>query len=118
MNGLRLKSIFNLGLLFGFPLFLVVCIGWFIIPFKSIYLREIIAFGMMTSIGYSLMFLFRSKKTSSLFFFVFYFMLSLLVIIKLNFYYHYKVKLSASALFVIFETNKVEAKDFLYQYFD
>lgn len=46
------------------------------------------------------------------------FLLSALAFIKLTFYYHYGVKLSGSALFVIFETNTEESKEFLSYYID
>jgi len=46
------------------------------------------------------------------------FFLALIAFFKLSFYYHYQVKISASALFVIFETNASEASDFLSNYFD
>lgn len=44
------------------------------------------------------------------------FLLAALAFIKLSFYYHYGVKLSGSALFVIFETNTQESTEFLSYY--
>lgn len=45
-------------------------------------------------------------------------LLSCLAFVKLSFYYHYTVKLSVSALFVIFETNAEESSEFLSYYID
>lgn len=112
----RLKSIFNLGLLFAFPLFILVSIGWVLIPDKNEYIRELIAFGLLSSIGFLFLFLLNSSKIKTAFFYLFYLILSVFVVVKLSFYYHYKVKLSASAIFLIFETNGVEAKGFMLQY--
>ncbi|WP_452221310.1 sulfatase-like hydrolase/transferase [Lacinutrix salivirga] len=118
MKTKRLKSLVNLGLLLAFPLLILLSIGWILIPHNSDYLREVIAFGLLTSIGYFFLFLFHSKKVRAVVFYCFYFLLSVLIVIKLSFYYHYNVKLSASALYVIFETNGVEARDFLSQFLD
>jgi heptose-I-phosphate ethanolaminephosphotransferase len=95
----------------------VIVLGWFIIPYIKPYLKEVIAFALFTSIFFCLYCLvkFSFRKfilmSASL-------VLSILAFIKLTFYHHYEVKLSASALFVIFETNAEEASDFLSNYID
>ncbi len=44
--------------------------------------------------------------------------LSVFTFIKLSFYVNYETKISASALYVIFETNRNEASDFISNYFN
>lgn len=109
---------FRLTLILSFPLILVIIIGWFIIPYTSAYLKEIIAFGCLTIILIALSLQFRNSKRRLFVFIFFSFLLSLLAFIKLSFYVNYGTKLSASVLFVIFETNGNEASDFLSNYFN
>lgn len=101
-----------------YPWLLLSIIGWFLIPFTKDYLKEIIAFFLMSLILLGLAI--PVTKTSFQKYFVYssFLLLSCLSFLKLSFYYHYGVKLSASALFVIFETNATETSDFIANYFD
>lgn len=92
-------------------------LGWFLIPYTKPFLKEIIAFGLLTSILFSIYCLVK-ESLQKLILIIATLVLSILSFIKLTFYHHYAVKLSASALFVIFETNPEEASDFLTNYLD
>ncbi|MEZ4874532.1 MAG: sulfatase-like hydrolase/transferase [Flavobacteriaceae bacterium] len=101
--------------IFYFPFILVGLIGYLLVPFFLEYLKEVIAFGSLTTFLFGI-FLLVPKKGKPIFLLCFGFILSLLGFIKLSFYQLYGVKLSASALFVIFETNANEATEFLENY--
>ena len=101
-----------------FPLSFVVIIGYFLIPYLKPYLKEVIAFGLLTVALSSLTFLTKNHKRQRILQILVLVVLAILAFIKLSFYYHYGVQLSASALYVIFETNGAEASDFLTNYFD
>lgn len=104
--------------LFIYPFLVVTIIGWFLIPFTKAYLKEVIAFGLLTSILLCVPLMIKSSRISKIFFLFLTFLLSVLAFIKLSFYSQYGVKLSASALFVIFETNTTEGAEFLRYYFN
>lgn len=104
--------------LFFFPFLVVTILGWFYIPFTKAYLKEVIAFVLLTSIFICFPMMIIRSKISKITFLIFTFLLSLLAFVKLSFYYQYGVKLSASALFVIFETNTTEGAEFLRYYFN
>lgn len=118
MKNVSYKSLFQFGLLIAYPWFLFIIIGFFSIPHRLNFLKESIAFGLLTGLVFSIIILFPIKKIRYYLFLIFAFLLAFIVALKLSFYYHYQVKLSASALFLIFETNNVEAKDFLAFYFN
>lgn len=80
------------------------------------YLKEIFAFGLLTSIFLSIILLVTNLKKQKVVTIISYVVLSILAILKLSFYINYGVKISASAFYVIFETNATEASDFLLQY--
>ena len=102
----------------SYPLFIVIVFGFFFMPYTRGYIKEVLAFSFLTAIVIGLnIFIAKEKFRKE----VVIFMLSLLSVfafIKLSFYINYKTKISASALYVIFETNKSEAFDFLYNYFN
>lgn len=99
------------------PFLLLLVIGWLVIQESSFYVKEVIAFGFLT-FAFSLLLLFFSRqKIRHKWFACFYVILLVLVFIKLSFYIYYGVQLSASALYVIFETNTEEASGFLKTYF-
>lgn len=77
-----------------------------------------IAFGLFSAIVFCTYILISNTRIQKWFLIIGSFLLSALVFIKLTFYYHYGVKLSGSALFVIFETNTEESKEFLSYYLD
>lgn len=111
-------KIFRIEIFLFFPWLLFAILGIFYIPFLKAYLKEIISFFLLTSIFVSLILLSFNSKIKTILFIVFSTLLSLLVLLKISFYYHYGVKLSASALFIIFETNNAEASEFLVNYLD
>lgn len=100
-----------------YPLLILIVAGVFLIPYTKPYLKEVISFGLFSSILFCIHFLTRSYINNILYTF-FLILLSILIFIKLSFYSLYNVKLSASALFVIFETNSEEASDFMNSYID
>ena len=96
---------------------LVLCLsGIFLIPQQADFIREVCNFTLLTISFYALCFLIPSVKAKTILSFLIGLLLSFLVLIKLNFYHIYQVKLSASALFVIFETNAQETSEFLEVY--
>lgn len=101
--------------IFFYPFFCVLILGFFLIPFALEYLKETIAFGCLTLLLYSLFLLFP-KPIKNVAYFLFLMVLSLLTFFKLAFYFLYNVKPSVSALFVVFETNFNETKEYLNQY--
>lgn len=112
----NLKSLRNLILLIGYPLFIIISIGFFIIPSLLAYIKEILAFTLLTGVFLSLILLIKGYKTRKYVAIFSLIVLVLLTIIKLSFYINYGVKVSASAFYVIFETNSTEASEFVTQY--
>lgn len=107
----------NLVVTFIYPFLIVLIAGWFLIPFTKAYLKEVIAFGLLSSVCFCITLLMRNQNLRKLTVVSLTLLLSILAFIKLSFYYQYGVKLSASALFVIFETNTTESAEFLKYYF-
>jgi len=114
----NLKSIFRLALILSFPLLVITVLGWFVMPHIIGYLREVIAFACLTIVFIGFILQFKSNKLRKIVLMTLWFLLLVLAFVKVSFYFNYGVKLSASALFVIFETNGSEASDFLSNYFD
>ena len=112
------KSLFIIGLNVFYPLIVLLVFGFFLIPYLKEYLKEIIAFGLLSLVFFNLILLAPNVSVRKWLLLISTVLLSVLVFIKLSFYHHYDVKLSASALFVIFETNTVEASDFILNYID
>jgi heptose-I-phosphate ethanolaminephosphotransferase len=108
------SNIIYLGLVF-FPLLVFLAIGYFIIPIQADFIRETCNFIITTGFFYCLVFVFPKRLKPS-FSFVAALILSFLLLLKLSFYQLYQTKLSASALFVIFETNAEETAGFLKVY--
>ena len=114
----QFKPISSIVLVILLAWFAVIVIGWFLMPFLIGYLKEVIAFGFLSAIFIGLSLLFPSKRNRYWFLIFSLIFLSVFAFIKLSFYINYGVKLSSSALFVIFETNGSEASDFLLNYFN
>ncbi|MGB6268287.1 MAG: hypothetical protein WBF67_04690, partial [Olleya sp.] len=114
----NIKSLFRLALVVGIPFLLLVCLGFFKIPNTLDYIKEVLGFGFFTLIFFCVVVLFSKTKHRQVLSLISVIILSVLVFIKLSFYNNYGVKLSASALFVIFETDATESADFLSNYFD
>lgn len=115
-NVLNKITVIEISLFFPFLLFAIL--GIFYIPFLKAYLKEIISFFLLSSIFLCFILLTFNKRLKKILLFAFSLLLSILVLLKISFYYHYAVKLSASALFVIFETNNEEASEFFVNYLD
>lgn len=114
----RIYSLIKLGIPFCFPLFLLVIIGFFVISDSVEYVKECIAFCLLSFAFFLLLLFIKSFRARYFFSCLTLAFLFFLLAIKLSFYSHYGVKLNASALFVIFETNGTEASDFLSNYFN
>lgn len=115
----NIRTLFrNFGFIFFYPLVVVIIAGGFLIPYLKPFLKEVIAFGLLSTIVFCIYLLITSTKFQKWYLIFFSILLSALAFIKLTFYYHYGVKLSGSALFVIFETNTEESKEFLSYYID
>lgn len=113
-----ISAVLHIAVLLCYPLVVVASLGIVLIPFFRAYLKETIGFGLLTGLFIAVFFLVSNTSFRRTFLIVSYLVLAFLAFLKLSFYYHYGVKLSASALFVIFETNTTEASDFLSNYFD
>jgi len=95
-----------------FPfLFLTISGGYYINNLYS-YTREVIAFGLFTSVLLVLTMVVKKVRFRKYLFSFFSLLLMLLIFIKLSFYFQYGSKLNSSALYVIFETNVYEASEF------
>ncbi|WP_397362944.1 phosphoethanolamine transferase [Olleya sp. R77988] len=114
----NIKSLFRLALVVSIPFFILVILGLFKIPNTLNYFKEVIGFGFLTLLFFSVTVLFSKTKNRQFLCLISVIVLSVLLFIKLSFYHNYNVKLSASALFVIFETDTTESADFLANYFD
>ncbi|MDT0294985.1 sulfatase-like hydrolase/transferase [Mesonia ostreae] len=104
------------SILLSIPLLVLCLSGIFLIPQQADFIREVCNFTLLTAFFYALCFLISSVKLKAIISWIIGFILSFLLLIKLNFYHIYQVKLSASALFVIFETNAQETSEFLEVY--
>ena len=114
----NITTLLGLFLLMFFPLLIIGVTGAFLIPHFILYIKQTIAFGCLSPVICCLFFLVNNRVWRKLFLFIATLVLPFLAFIKLSFYYLYDVAISASALFVIFETNKTEASDFLLNYFN
>ncbi len=114
----NITSLFKLALIVSIPLLTLIVIGLFKIPNTIDYIKEVLGFGFMTLLLFSVIVLFLKEKIRQVLSVLFVIVLSALLFVKLSFYHNYGVKLSASALFVIFETDTTESADFLENYFD
>ena len=112
------KSLFIIGLYVFYPLLVLVFFGFFLVPYFKEFLKEVIAFGLLSLVFFNIILIITKLSIRKWLLPLLTILLSILVFIKLSFYHHYGVKISASALFVIFETNAVEASDFLLNYLD
>ena len=106
---------FNLLLLFFHSFLVLAMVGFFLIPFFLEYLKETLAFGCLTVLLMGI-YAFTPRAMKFLVFISSSLLLSTLSFVKLSFFQLYGVKISASALFVIFETNASETSEFLENY--
>ena len=88
------------------------------IPMTTNYLPEVTAFGLMTLAFIFISLCTRYTKLHMVYVVIGYLILALFAFVKISFYKMYGAAISASALFVIFETNTDEASDYLENYFD
>ena len=114
----NLKAVVRLTLIMSFPLLVILILGLFLIPDANLYFRELGAVFLLTAIFIGVILLFKHIKLKKILLFFCQFMLSFLVAFKLFFYYTFDAKPSASAIFVIFETNATEASEFFSSYFN
>ncbi len=98
-----------------FPAFVFAIVSFFVIPYWFNYIKEVLDFFAVSAIVTGVLLIFISSKNQFVFW-LFYCFLALLALIKLNFYHLFGVKISASALYVFFETNRAEASEFLQTY--
>lgn len=112
----HLPSIVRSALVLGYPLVLFVIIGALVIPLKADYYKELGALFLFTSISIGAVLLMESPRLKKGAFLLLLGILGFFASIKLIFYAVFGVKISASSLFVLFETNKNEASEFLAGY--
>ncbi|RDK87146.1 sulfatase-like hydrolase/transferase [Marinirhabdus gelatinilytica] len=110
-----LKSI--LTVILFFPWVVVLLVGSIIIPSQDMYINEVLAFLLMSIAGVTIISIIKNTRVFKLAALFGYLFLAFFAFLKLSFYYQYGVPISASALFVIFETNSTEASDYLSHYF-
>lgn len=101
-----------------FPLCVVMIAGYFSIQPLAYYGKEVIGFTLMTLAATSITSLFYRTALAKGIAIASYILLAFFAFVKLSFYLQYGVGISASALFVIFETNAGEASDYLSNYFN
>lgn len=104
-----------LWLFYPFLIFLIT--GYWKIPLLKDYVKEVISFGVFTTTLFCLLLLFNKKSHKGFLFILIYILLSFVGFMKLAFYHLFGVKISASALYVAFESNTVEISEFLQMYF-
>lgn len=114
----NLKSILQLTLIMSFPLLVLVIFGLFLINDFTLFFREVGAIVLITAIFTGVILLINSFKIKKISLFIFQFVLALLVAIKAFFYFTFGTKPSASAIFIIFETNAKEVSEFFSSYFN
>ncbi len=112
------RQFFRIALFLYYPFLVFVVLGFFLTPYLKDYLKEIIAFGILTFIFLTVFFLFNQKPIQKYLLYIFSFVLAFFAFVKLAFYYNFNAKLSSSAFFVMFETNSQETIEFLTNYAD
>lgn len=100
-----------------YPVFVLTIIGYWKIPILLDYIKETIALGVFTTTLLCVLLFFNNKNHRRFLFILFYIILSLVCFIKLSFYHLFGVKISASALYVAFESNTNEMSEFFQMYF-
>lgn len=118
MKHFDLKSFSRLALIIYFPFFILAIIGFKLIPSLDDYIKEFIAFGMLSFLFLTIYLIIKNIKVRKYYLLFTYLVLSFFLIIKLSFYYNFNAKLSSSVLYLMFETNKGEATEFLNNYID
>ena len=109
----ELKKLVNFAALLFIPCIALLLLGKFYIVDNYSFLKELLAFVFQTCILLVVISFISHLKLKK---YLYYFSLTLLtclVFLKLSFYSLYDTKLSASALFIIFETNSIEVIEFL-----
>ncbi len=104
--------------LLGLPFLLFSALSIFYFEDKKELTKEIIAFMLFNVVVWSLYFLVSRKKQNRILAFTFMLLVSTISLVKLGFVHLYHTKISGSALFVIFETNRNEAIEYLNTYLD
>lgn len=99
------------------PFVVVLCAGLFIIPSHN-YVGEVVAFGVMTIAVFLLCDYFLATRIYKSILVLGCAFLAFFSFVKLSFYHQYNVPISSSALYVIFESNRGEASDYLSNYFN
>ena len=113
-----LNLLFSVSTFFFIPVGLLLLLGISLIEPIKLLAKEVVAFLLMTSVFWSITLLVKNQLLKKFTIVISLTVILLLAFTKLSFYYHYGVQLSASALFVIFETNATETSEFLANYFD
>ena len=114
----NLKPILCLTLILSFPLLVLILFGFFLIIEVNLYFREIGAVFLLTAIFIGVILLFNCYKLKKILMLFFQFLLAFIVAFKLFFYFTFNAKPSASAIFIILETNANEASEFFSSYFN
>ena len=112
----RLKPFISLLLVICYPFVIITILGWFLIPYKAGYFKEILGFGFFSLLFYCVFLIINSYKLRKWWLLISCFLLNTIAFIKISFYYFYKVKISSSAVFVVLETNFNEATEYLNTY--
>ncbi|PHS09729.1 MAG: hypothetical protein COA88_03880 [Kordia sp.] len=112
----EVNNLFPIVVLLYYPFIILSTIGACYLPSLWSYIREVIAFGLLTSVLFVVTSLFSPTKLRKYLIVIFNLILSALVFIKLIFYQQFGAKINASALFVVFETNTEEASGFISDY--
>lgn len=100
------------------PLFLFAVTVWFYSSHPLNYVKETLDFSLTFFILYSIGFLLPGKSVKRFWFVFSSVIITVVAFFKISFYYLFQSKITPSAFYIIFETNKSEASEFLSLYLD
>lgn len=107
----------SLSLLYIYPILLYSIIGFLVIPYRWLFYREIFTFICLSGLFYSFGKLFTKRRLKNIYLIVTITIANLFAFIKTSFYIKSGAKISASSIYVVFETYKTELNEYLLSYF-
>lgn len=113
---INIKTYYKTGLRLVLPLILFIVLSGFLVPYWYSFIKEIISFSILTFICLLILLLVKKLEWNRLFGSALFLFLTFISLLKLSFYSIFNSKISASSLFVFFETNVNEASEFLTSY--
>lgn len=116
----KISQLFPLQFLFWavVPLLLFAGTIWYYISHPINYIKETFDFLLTFLMLYSLTFLLPGKLTKRIWLVISSIIIAITAFFKISFYYLFQSKITPSAFYIIFETNKSETYEFLNLYLD